>query len=33
MHAILDHEAGALQDDATTMLVEWKTGREQRMIP
>lgn len=33
MHAILDHQAGALQDDATTMLVEWKTGGEQRITP
>jgi serine phosphatase RsbU (regulator of sigma subunit) len=33
MHAILDHQAGALQDDATTMLVEWRTGGEQRITP
>ena len=33
MHAILDHQAGALQDDATTMLMEWKTGGEQRITP
>ncbi len=33
MHAILDHQAGALQDDATTMLVEWKTGGEQHFVP
>ncbi len=33
MHAILDHQAGALQDDATTMLVEWRTGGEQRIAP
>jgi hypothetical protein len=33
MHAILDHQAGALQDDATTMLLEWKTGGEQRITP
>jgi hypothetical protein len=24
MHAILDHLAGELQDDATAMLVEWR---------
>jgi serine phosphatase RsbU (regulator of sigma subunit) len=26
MHAILEHQEGALQDDATTMLVEWRGG-------
>ena len=33
MHAILHHQAGSLQDDATTMLVEWKTGGDQRVSP
>jgi hypothetical protein len=33
MHAILDHQAGDLQDDATTMLVEWQTGGQQRITP
>ena len=33
MHAILDHQAGALQDDATTMLVEWLTGGAERVTP
>jgi serine phosphatase RsbU (regulator of sigma subunit) len=33
MHAILHHQAGRLQDDATTMLIEWKTGGEQRVTP
>jgi hypothetical protein len=33
MHAILDHQAGALQDDATTMLVEWRTSGQQRITP
>jgi hypothetical protein len=33
MHTILNHQAGALQDDATTMLVEWKSGGEQRITP
>jgi len=33
MHGILDHQDGALQDDATTMLVEWSTGGEQRITP
>jgi hypothetical protein len=33
MHAILHHQAGSLQDDATTMLVEWRTGGDQRVTP
>jgi hypothetical protein len=33
MHAILDHQAGALQDDATTMLVEWQAGGSERVTP
>jgi serine phosphatase RsbU (regulator of sigma subunit) len=33
MHAILAHQAGALQDDATAMLVEWRTGGENRLVP
>ena len=33
MHAILDHQDGLLQDDGTTVLVEWKSGGEQRITP
>jgi serine phosphatase RsbU (regulator of sigma subunit) len=33
MHAILDHQAGALQDDATTMLIEWQAAGAQRVTP
>lgn len=33
MHAILDYQAGTLQDDATAMLLEWKSGGEQRITP
>jgi hypothetical protein len=33
MHAILHHQAGRLQDDATTMLLEWKAGGEQAVMP
>jgi hypothetical protein len=33
MHAILEHQAGALQEDATTMLVEWRTSGQQRITP
>lgn len=31
--AILDHQDGALQDDATTLMVEWLTDRPQRTAP
>ena len=33
MHTILDHQDGALQDDATTMLVEWQGGGAERVTP
>lgn len=33
MHAILEHQSGRLQDDATTVLVEWKAAGEQRILP
>lgn len=33
MHGILDHQHGVLQDDATTVLVEWKSRGEQRITP
>ena len=33
MHAILEHQSGALQDDATTVLVEWKASGEERIVP
>jgi serine phosphatase RsbU (regulator of sigma subunit) len=33
MHAILAHQAGSLQDDATALLVEWRTAGESRMQP
>ena len=32
MHAILEHQEGELQDDATTMLVEWN-GNQRRAHP
>jgi sigma-B regulation protein RsbU (phosphoserine phosphatase) len=31
--AVLDHQQGVLQDDATLVLVEWRTGGEQRLLP
>ncbi len=33
MHAILAHQAGPLQDDATTMLLEWQGGGTDRITP
>ena len=32
-HAVLAHQAGALQDDATTVLVEWLTNEPTRSAP
>ncbi len=32
-HAILEHQEGRLQDDATTLFVEWLTGKEQTLLP
>ncbi|GAB7190268.1 PP2C family protein-serine/threonine phosphatase [Kineococcus sp. NUM-3379] len=31
--AVLDHQHGVLQDDATALLVEWRRGTEQRLVP
>jgi serine phosphatase RsbU (regulator of sigma subunit) len=33
MHAILSHQDGELQDDATTMLVEWRGRAAQQITP
>lgn len=33
VQAILEHQAGELQDDATTVLVEWRGGGAQRILP
>jgi serine phosphatase RsbU (regulator of sigma subunit) len=32
-HAILEHQQGQLQDDATALLVEWAGGGERRVVP
>jgi len=32
-HAILDHQRGELQDDATLMLVEWQADAARRAVP
>jgi hypothetical protein len=31
--AVLEHQQGQLQDDATTLFVEWLTGKEQQLQP
>ncbi|MGY2003575.1 PP2C family protein-serine/threonine phosphatase [Blastococcus sp. SYSU DS1024] len=31
MRSVMDHQAGRLQDDATIVLVEWRTGREHQV--
>ncbi|MBB2901258.1 serine/threonine protein phosphatase PrpC [Kineococcus radiotolerans] len=31
--AVLEHQNGVLQDDATALLVEWHRGSEQRLLP
>jgi serine phosphatase RsbU (regulator of sigma subunit) len=32
-HAIIEHQHGELQDDATALLVEWASGAEKRLLP
>ncbi|SDF30603.1 Serine phosphatase RsbU, regulator of sigma subunit [Blastococcus fimeti] len=32
MRSVLDHQAGRLQDDASIVLVEWRTGAEDQLI-
>ncbi len=32
-HAVLAHQHGTLQDDATLLLVQWRTGSERRLLP
>jgi hypothetical protein len=31
--AVLEHQQGQLQDDATTLFVEWLSGREEQVEP
>ena len=31
--AVLRHQVGQLQDDATTLFVEWLTGKEHELEP
>jgi hypothetical protein len=32
-HAVLAHQGGRLQDDASALLVEWRRGTERRLLP
>ena len=32
-HAVLDHQHGRLDDDATLMIVEWAPGAGTKMVP
>jgi serine phosphatase RsbU (regulator of sigma subunit) len=32
-HAVLDHQHGRLDDDATLMIVEWATAAGRRIVP
>jgi serine phosphatase RsbU (regulator of sigma subunit) len=32
-HAVLTHQHGQLQDDASALLVEWRRGTERRLLP
>ncbi len=33
MRRLLLHQADQLQDDATIVVLEWRTGEEQRLLP
>ncbi|SDC55382.1 Serine phosphatase RsbU, regulator of sigma subunit [Geodermatophilus telluris] len=33
MGSVMDHQAGRLQDDASIVMVEWRTGRERQLRP
>jgi serine phosphatase RsbU (regulator of sigma subunit) len=33
MRRLLVHQADQLQDDATIVVLEWRTGEEHRMLP
>ena len=32
MRSVMDHQAGQLQDDASIVVLEWRTGREDRLL-
>ncbi|MFF4837751.1 PP2C family protein-serine/threonine phosphatase [Streptomyces sp. NPDC001315] len=33
MHAVVEHHVGRLDDDATVLLVEWRAGHQDRLMP
>ena len=33
MHAVVEHHAGHLDDDATVLLAEWRAGHQDRLMP
>jgi hypothetical protein len=32
MASVMDHQVGRLQDDASIVLVEWRTGAEDQLL-
>ena len=32
MRSVMEHQAGQLQDDASIVVVEWRTGREEQLF-
>ena len=32
MHSVMEHQAGQLQDDASIVVLEWRTGREEKLF-
>ena len=32
MRSVMEHQAGQLQDDASIVVLEWRTGREERFL-
>jgi len=32
MRSVMDHQDGKLQDDASIVIVEWRTGREDQLL-
>ncbi|MFF3991321.1 SpoIIE family protein phosphatase [Streptomyces sp. NPDC001797] len=33
MHAVVEHHAGHLDDDATVLLAEWRVGHQDKLMP
>lgn len=33
MHAVVEHHAGHLDDDATVLLAEWRAGHQDKLMP